>query len=273
MRFSFTLGAAGPGRDPRALADLAALAEDSGWDGCFLEDYLAYQGDFDVPTYDPWICLAAMAMPTTRLRLGISVTPAPRRRPWKLAAEAVTLDQLSGGRFVLGVGLGDPNDPFFAAVGEPADPRELAERLDETLTIVDRLWTGEPVWHEGRHYTVRGARLAARPVQRPRIPIWVGGDMGIPGVRRRLARWDGSCAYGPRRPRPTTPDDIRELRSYVAAVRGSLDGYQIRLGGGRDPRYSAAEFAAAGVDWLNTFIALDDPEPTRQRIAAGPDRS
>jgi alkanesulfonate monooxygenase SsuD/methylene tetrahydromethanopterin reductase-like flavin-dependent oxidoreductase (luciferase family) len=270
MRFSFTLGAAGPGRDPRALADLAALAEDSGWDGCFLEDYLAYQGHADIPTYDPWICLAAMAMPTTRIRLGVSVTPAPRRRPWKLAAEAMSLDHLSNGRLILGVGLGDPSDPFFQAVGEPTDRRVLAERLDETLTIVDRLWTGEPVWHEGRHYTVRGARLAARPVQRPRIPIWVGGDMGIPRVRERLARWDGSCAYGPGR--PTTPDDIREFRSYVAGERGTLDGYDIRLGGGRDERYSAAEFADAGVDWLNTFIELQDPEPTRERIAAGPTR-
>lgn len=71
-----TLGAAGPGRDPRALADLASLAEDSG-DAFFLEDYLAYQGDSEIPTYDPWICLAAMAMPTTHIRLGVTVTPVP----------------------------------------------------------------------------------------------------------------------------------------------------------------------------------------------------
>lgn len=170
---------------------------------------------------------------------------------------------------MLGAGLGDPSDPFLGAVGEPVEPPVLAARLDEALTIIDRLWTGEPVWHEGTHYTVRGARLAARPVQRPRIPIWIGGDMGIPRVRRRLARWDGSCAYGPGR--PTTPDDVRELLDFVAEHRGGLDGYQLRLGSGRDPRYTAAEFADAGVDWLNTFVELTDPRRTYDRIAAGPD--
>src|SRR4029450_4216070 len=103
VRFSVTLGAAGDGRDPAGLAVLAALAEKSGWDAMFLEGYLVYQGT-DLPTYGPGVSLAAMASATTRIRLGTTVTPLPRRRPWELAAQAVAVDHLSHGRLVLGVG-------------------------------------------------------------------------------------------------------------------------------------------------------------------------
>src|SRR3954469_11582369 len=94
MKFSVTVGAVGDGRDPRGLAELARAVEDSGWDGLFLEDYLVYQGDASQPTYDPWICLAAIATATVGIRIGTTVTPLPRRRPWKVAAEVVALDHL-----------------------------------------------------------------------------------------------------------------------------------------------------------------------------------
>jgi len=135
MKFSVTVGAVGAGRDPRGLADLARAVEDAGWDGMFLEDYLVYQGDASEPTYDPWICLAAMATATSRITIGTTVTPLPRRRPWKVAAEAVALDHLSNGRFVLGVGIGDPGDLFLPRL----TPKVLAEMLDESLTVIDRL--------------------------------------------------------------------------------------------------------------------------------------
>src|SRR5262249_52508101 len=73
---------------PQAMASLAALAESSGWDGMFLEDYIVYQGQVGVPTFDPWVVLSAMAIATSRIRLGTLVTPVSRRRPWKLACEA-----------------------------------------------------------------------------------------------------------------------------------------------------------------------------------------
>ena len=133
MQYSVTIGAAGESRDPRTMAELAALAERSGWDAMLLEDYVVYRGQHGTPTYDPWVVLAAMAMATTRIRLGTNVTPLPRRRPWKLAAETVTLDHLSGGRLILGVGLGDLSDPGFAPVGECTDRRTQAELLDEGL--------------------------------------------------------------------------------------------------------------------------------------------
>ena len=92
--------------DVHALAELAHLAEAAGWDGFFIEDYITHWLAPDAPTLDPWIGLAAAAMRTKRIRLGIAVTPLGRRRPWKVAREAVTLDHLSNGRLILGVGLG-----------------------------------------------------------------------------------------------------------------------------------------------------------------------
>ena len=97
--------------DPRTAAELAALAEEQGWDGVFTWDGVAL-GSMD--TYDPWVLLAAMAMRTERVRLGAIVTPPSRRRPWKLARETMTLDRLSNGRLVLPVGLGALDDGAFA---------------------------------------------------------------------------------------------------------------------------------------------------------------
>ena len=122
MRFGLNLGNGGPSADPRTMADLAELAEQSGWDGVFLEDYIVYQNKTGTPTYDPWVCLAAMAMRTQRIRLGTTVTPLPRRRVAKLAAETIALDHLSGGRLTLGVGLGDAWDVALANLGEQTTP-------------------------------------------------------------------------------------------------------------------------------------------------------
>src|SRR5215470_4809807 len=110
MRYALNLPIGGPSAHPRCLAELAALAEDSGWDAVFVEDYIVYQNRQDMPTYDPWVVLAAMALATSRVRLGTMVTPLARRRPWKVAREAATLDHLSGGRLILGAGVGDPAD-------------------------------------------------------------------------------------------------------------------------------------------------------------------
>ncbi|MFF1821699.1 LLM class flavin-dependent oxidoreductase [Kribbella sp. NPDC058245] len=261
MRYSVTVGAVGAGRDPRGLAELARVAEDSGWDGMFLEDYLVYQGDASEPTWDPWVCLAAMAVATSRIRIGTTVTPLPRRSPWTVAAEAVALDHLSGGRFVLGVGIGDPGDPFMPR--QP--PRVLAEMLDEGLEVIDRLWSGAPVTFTGKHYQVDGAQLTARPVQEPRIPVWVGGNLLVPAVRRRIVRWDGTCAYkgSTDAPQQLTPDDVRRL----LAERGEVDGFDVKVSGG-DP----AAFADAGATWWGRWIP---PLPVAETVAivrGGPPR-
>ncbi|TDW66041.1 LLM class flavin-dependent oxidoreductase [Kribbella pratensis] len=255
MKFSVTVGAVGDGRDPRGLAELARAVEDSGWDALFLEDYLVYQGDASLPTYDPWICLAAMAVATERIRIGTTVTPLPRRRPWKVAAEAVALDHLSDGRMVLGVGIGDPGDPFL----EEKSPKVLAEMLDEGLELIDRLWSGEPVSFTGKHYRLEDVQLTARPVQEPRIPVWVGGNMLVPAVRRRILRWGGSCAYkgSTDAPQQITPDDVRGLLDDGAR--------EVKVSGGEP-----AAFAAAGAAWWGRWIAPMGVEETLAIIRQGP---
>lgn len=270
MRFSVTFGAVGPGRDPRGLANLARLAEDAGWDAVFLEDYLVYQGDASLPAYDPWISLAAMATVTSSIRLGTTVTPVPRRRPWKLAAEAVALDHLSGGRLILGVGSGDPADPCLVGVGEPTDPTALAARLDEALTVIDALWSGLPVNHDGVHYQLDGVQLTARPVQRPRPPVWIGGNLLVPAVRRRILRWDGSCAYKGRtgQPQQITPADVRGLLADIEAERGTTAGFDVKVSGSADP----AALADAGATWWGRWVPPGDAELTEQIVRAGPPR-
>jgi alkanesulfonate monooxygenase SsuD/methylene tetrahydromethanopterin reductase-like flavin-dependent oxidoreductase (luciferase family) len=280
MRSMINIGAAGPGRDPRSMADLAALAEASGWDAITLEDYLVYQGNVGMPAYDPWVTLAAMAMATSRIQSGTLVTPLPRRRPWRLASEAVTLDHLSGGRVILGIGAGDSKEPSFVAAGEPAEARVLAEMLDEGLEILARLWSGEPVSYAGKHYRVNGLTLAPTPIQKPRIPIWVGGNWLVAGVRRRLTRWDGCCVYvgtpGSAADRPITADDVRGIVSLVKRKRGTTEGFAICVGGAEpDPdqerqREHIRSLAAAGATWWNDWIPPCDLDRTREIIRRGP---
>ena len=268
MKFSVTVGAVGAGRDPRGLADLARAVEDAGWDGMFLEDYLVYQGDASQPTYDPWICLAAMATATSRIRIGTTVTPLPRRSPWKVAAEAVALDRLSNGRFMLGVGIGDPGDPFMP----PHLPKVLAEMLDESLTVIDRLWTGQPVSFDGKHYRLDDVQLTARPVQEPRIPIWIGGNMLVPAVRRRILRWDGSCAYKGTTdaPQQITPDDVRQIlaerrAAHALAEGGATGEFDVKVSGG-----APSAFAAAGATWWGRWIPPTSAADTLAIVRPGP---
>ena len=131
MKHGIFLPPFGPFGDPAALIDLAVAAEGSGWDGFFLWDHVMHR--VDGPYIDAWIALAAIATRTDRLRTGPLVTPLPRRRPWKLAREAVSLDRLSGGRLVLGVGIGTDHSREFSAFGEPSDDRTHAELLDDGL--------------------------------------------------------------------------------------------------------------------------------------------
>ena len=169
MRSAIDMSAIGAWGSPRQMSELAALAERSGWDGLFLEDYVMHAEGFDC--YDPWVTLAAIATATERIRIGVHVVPLPRRRPWKVAAEALSIDHLSGGRMILGVGSGDITAPDMIPVGEEADGRIRGEMLDEALDVIDGLWTGEPFTHRGAHYQLDGVTLRPRPVQRPRIPI------------------------------------------------------------------------------------------------------
>jgi alkanesulfonate monooxygenase SsuD/methylene tetrahydromethanopterin reductase-like flavin-dependent oxidoreductase (luciferase family) len=267
--------------DPRAAAELAALAEGVGWDGVFTYDAIAIGRS---PMYDPWVVLAAMAMRTERVRLGAIVFAPARRRPWKLAREAASLDVLSGGRLVLPVGLGAVDDAGFGNVGEPVEPRTRAERLDETLAILDGLWSGEPFGFAGEHYRFGPMTFRPRPVQRPRIPVWVVGAWPHERSMRRAVRWDGLIvqAQGPDGGPATGPDVLPPIVDWVRRERPAAlrdRPFEIVVDGvtpADDPAAAAAiarAHADAGATWWIEADWMDaSPEALRRRIVAGPPR-
>jgi len=250
----------GPFGDPALLVDLAVAAEASGWDGFFLWDHLVHR--VDGPYVDAWIALAAIAARTERIRLGPLVTPVPRRRPWKLAREAASVDQLSRGRVVLGVGIGtDRYGEFSAFSGEASTDRERADLLDEGLEIVTRLWTGERVVFPGQRLGVDGVRFLPRPVQQPRIPVWCAAVWPHERPLRRAARYDGVVPLG-----DVTPAAVRELRDRIGAQRTADGPFDVALASFAADGSPHAAYEAAGVTWWLESLLPDTPRETAQRI-------
>jgi len=175
------------------ILELASTADAAGWDGFFLWDHIAFDW-FDAELLDPWVLLGAVASSTERIKIGPMVTPLPRRRPQVVSKQAVTLDHLSNGRTVLGVELGGGKREF-SDLNEAIDFKVRAEMLDEALEVVTGFWKGEPLTLHGKYYGVDGVTLLPKPVQQPRIPIWVGGNSR--GARRRASRYDGWIMAGP----------------------------------------------------------------------------
>src|SRR5258706_9804368 len=238
-----------PHAEPAALVELAVAAERAGWDAFFLWDHMVVDRN-GVEIVDPWVTLGAIAARTTRIRLGTCVTPLARRRPQKVARETVTLDRLSGGRLVLGVGLGFP-DEEHTTFGEDADARVVAARLDEALSVVAGLWSGEPFEHQGEHFRVERVRFLPTPIQRPRPPVWVACMLPFRGALVRASRWDGVVPMktGPAGIGLLVPDDVASIVEDVRARRGSLDGFDVVVNAGPPPCPSVADFEAAGATW------------------------
>ena len=256
--------------DPRTQADLAGDAEAAGWDGVFTWDGIAI-GETEI--YDPWVMLAALAMRTERVTLGAIVTPPARRRPWKLAREAMTLDRLSGGRLVLPVGLGALDDGAFGNVGEPTDARTRAELLDESLDILAGLWSGEPFGYAGRHYRFGPMTFRPTPLQRPRIPIWVVAVASSEASIARALRYDGIVSQ------VTEPAGLAEIAATVRARLEPRDGpFEIVAQGSTPPDADRAAdivtpWAEAGATWwLDAHWEGATVDSLRRRIAAGPPR-
>lgn len=176
------------------LVALAVEAEHAGWDGVFFWDHMVWRPQLRLDVFEPWTLLAAVAVRTKRVRLGTMVTPLARRGPWVVAKQPATLDHLSCGRAVLGVGLGAPAVADFADLGEPDGARERATRLDEGLAVLDGLPRG-PVQHQGEHFAAP-TDLLPRPVQRPRPPIWVAGVAPHRRPLQRAARMGGGGSRG-----------------------------------------------------------------------------
>ena len=275
MNYGFIL----PYGDARTAANLARQAETAGWDGFFVWE--------PIWGIDAWVALTAAAMVTNRIRLGTLLTPLPIRKPWKLAAEAATLDNLSGGRVIVSVGLG-ATDTGFANFGEVTDRKTRAELLDEGIDILTGLWRGQPFNYEGKHYHLKETSFypPPPPVQQPRIPIWVVGAWPSKKSMARVLRCDGLL---PARMQdtadpqtgsfagPVTPEDLRQMKTYIDQRRSATTPFDIIQEGqtpGKD-RARAAEivrpWAEAGATWwIEAAWGEQDQDKLTERLRQGP---
>ena len=244
--------------EPRLIMRIAVAAEEAGWDGLFVWDHVRWREPV-VAVADPWVTLAACAAVTERLRLGPMVTPLARRRPGIVARQTATLDRLSAGRLVLGVGLG--GDSFggeYSRFGEEESLRVRAEMTDEALEILRAAWSGATVTHRGPHYVVDGVRFLPRPVQEPGVPVWIAGFPGNRAPRRRAARYDGFFPANLQH-----PDELAEAMVDVQAHRPDpADDFDVvaAVEPGQDP----APWIAAGATWC--FTEFDPLNLTVDRV-------
>lgn len=250
---------------PAILVEVAVEAEAAGWDGVFLWDHLQFEVGAGLPIHDPWVLLGAMAGATERVALGTMVTPLARRRPQVVAKHVMTLDHLSGGRAVLGVGLGSPPDADFAAFGDDDDPRRRAVVLDDHLGAVAAMLAGGPVTYDGPHVHIH-AEMLPGTVRRPRPPIWVAAIAPNRRPLARAARWDGVIPLAI----PTgfmTPD---EVAAYLEGV-DRPDGWDVVAP--RAPDVAADDYAAMGATWLvdSVWPEGDWLDDLRSRVRRGPD--
>ncbi len=262
--------------DPRLLVDLACQAEDSGWDGVFIWGHVAYR-ERGWAVADPHTTVAAIAARTSRVRLGVLVTALARRRPWQFARETATLDLLSEGRLVVGVGLGSQGQEEFAVFGEDPDPRRRHELIDEGLEIVCGLWSGQPFAYDGRHYRVAESQFVPSPIQRPRPPIWIAGRWPTRRSFRRAARFDGvfPTFEGVGHSEQPTPEELRTVVEYTRSHRaGDATAFDVVVEGQStsEDHDRIGAYQEVGLTWwiekLGWFRGPLDF--TRRRIAQGP---
>ena len=239
--------------EPRRVLDLAVRAEERGWDGFFVWDHVAYAPPVRALA-DPWVTLAAIAACTEKLIIGTMVTPPARRRPHQLARETVTLDRLSGGRLVLGVGLGSDTSGEFAPerFGEEGDPKARARLLDEGLAKLQEYWAGgfEP-----------------RPVQEPTIPIWVASRWPSRRPLRRAARYQGSFPI-----ELPDPDALAALVAEVSELRadGPITDRPFDIVITQPAGTDLEPWIAAGATWCLTGFSS---QPTVDEVRAAIDQA
>ena len=233
---------AAPGKDP---AQAAEHAESLGFEMVTVFDHLHGRS----PSVEPWTLLTWVAARTERVRVGTNVLGLPFRHPAVLAKMAETLDRLSGGRLVLGLGAGSGGDEFRAFGLAERSPGEKVEALEEALRIIRGLWTEGPFTLEGRHFTVREARIEPRPGHP--IPIWFGvyGDRMLEVLGRYADGWIPSFFF---LPPEGAFEKLQRLRAAAEAV-------------GRDP--DALTYA------YNVWTRVDESaRPKKGQVAGAPEQ-
>jgi alkanesulfonate monooxygenase SsuD/methylene tetrahydromethanopterin reductase-like flavin-dependent oxidoreductase (luciferase family) len=261
MRHAIYVPLFGALADPDAVAEIARAAEQSGWDGLFVWDHVLspIKGRWEIS--DPWVVLAAAAVVTDRIRLGPMVTPLPRRRVLKLARETVTLDRLSRGRLIMGLGTGGDIAREYSAFGEDADAHRLGRALDEGTAVLTALWAGETV-------TYRGAVIAEEvealpgPIQQPTIPLRFGTARTAGKPVERAARYDGIFPLG------ADVAGIARIAEAVSQLRGSREGFDIAVA--VRPGDDLDGLAAVGATWaMHAFWPGHRPDQVLRLIDGG----
>jgi alkanesulfonate monooxygenase SsuD/methylene tetrahydromethanopterin reductase-like flavin-dependent oxidoreductase (luciferase family) len=245
----------------QAVADISVAAENAGWDGVFVWDHVVRR-EGDYPVVDPWVALTAVALATQRVQLGPMITPLARRRPWNVAKAAVSIDVLSRGRFILGVGLGTPRGPEFPAFGEQTDLRVRGDMLDEGIAVIRAAWSGEAVNHVGQHFRVDDVRFLPTPARVGGIPIWAATERISGRPIRRAATLDGIV------PTDVSPEDFPTLLDNLARLRGDLTGFDIVV---VSQDGDADSWQKAGATWwLHELAWQQSYQANLALVAAGP---
>ncbi|MCE0487242.1 LLM class flavin-dependent oxidoreductase [Ornithinimicrobium sediminis] len=271
------------GEDAALMVEYAVAAEESGWDGVFLWDVLIWPSASDAlgaagdpehfrpdryePQVDPIITLAGIATRTERVTLGTWIVPAARRQPWQLARDLATLDRLSHGRVLLGVGLGRRAE--YDLFGEEWDARRVARRYDEVLELLSLFWSGERVTFHGEFYDVDDVALLPTPTQRPRIPILVAAFWPNKKPVRRAARWDGLMPV-------VDPDpegqDLTDLVTYYGGLPGEPGEVFLYVDASATTAQRVARYRELGVTWLASDVVSPrcSPAENLEAIRKGP---
>jgi len=268
MRYAVSLAPFAEAADARLVSELAREAEVAGWDGFFLWDHLNWSLPSLTPAVspgiaDPWISLAACALTTSRIHLGTLVTPLFRQRPAQVARATATLQNLCGGRLILGVGLGSPDPEESADLGEETCYAKRASMTDEALGLLRELWTGRPVNHRGQHYRVKTTGF--RPTPCAPIPVWAAVTHPFrPGPVRRAAACEGAvlACFEDRALRPEEVQAVGAAEVAYGWPTRPTDGELVKA------------YARAGLTWwvepLNTWCYSFAQQ--LQRLRDGPPR-
>jgi alkanesulfonate monooxygenase SsuD/methylene tetrahydromethanopterin reductase-like flavin-dependent oxidoreductase (luciferase family) len=236
VRWGLSISLSGDLADPGLLADVAVAAEQAGWDAVFVWDHLWNRTL--VPFADPFVTLAAIAVATERVLIGTMVTALPRRRPQLVAQATTSLDRLSGGRMVLGVGLGVDSYGEYSVFDEPAvDDRARAAALDAGIGLLEQMLAGEAVTGAGGRVTTPAG------VQQPRVPMWIAGRAAFTAGPRRVRR-HGLEGLALVDADAWTPDHVTTALQAGDLTAGKID---VALVGGVHPDPEA--LSAAGATW------------------------
>ena len=266
--------------NPEVVIELAVEAEKAGWDGIFLPDHMLFDKQQIYPITETWILLSAIAAKTNKIKIGTGVAALPRYHPWWFAKMTATLDVLSKGRLILGLGLGGPKTEF-ESFGEEYNLKILAQKMEESLDILEGLWTGEPFSYSGKHYTVTEAGFLPKPAQSPRIPLVFGGMWPTKKPFIRGAKYDGIMPIHKNFPQDLTVDELRQIISIVKKNRETDEPFEVIISGTSffNPEKRVEQikpFIDAGITWwLEHVNTLMQPsvDAMKEWVKLGPPRS